>query len=130
MSKKKIFQNQNHPDTDDTEMIGNVFLIPLLLLATVFWNSFKAHAFLPHSIVSCRSPRRLLSTSTCSTRSDGHLSNFHSLGNWIVKQKGLQMSSGDEQENEDLGPQSCNVLGTTLSCCCDNVRQSGIGTGK
>jgi uncharacterized protein (DUF2237 family) len=35
----------------------------------------------------------------------------------------------DDEEDEDSGPQSCNVLGKPLVCCCDNVRNSGIGTG-
>lgn len=36
------------------------------------------------------------------------------------------MSDGDD---EDYGPQSINVLGTPMKCCCENVRNSGIGTG-
>ena len=111
-------------------MKGYVFFIPLLL-ATLFWKSFRAQAFLPQ-IVSFRKqkgknassylyPRRLLS-------GDNHLSKSHPLGNYIEKMSILQMQEDDDDEN--FGPQSCNVLGTTLSCCCDNVRQSGIGTGK
>ena len=38
----------------------------------------------------------------------------------------LQMSDADD---EDYGPQSINVLGTPMRCCCENVRNSGIGTG-
>lgn len=36
------------------------------------------------------------------------------------------MSDGDD---EDYGPQSINVLGAPMKCCCENVRNSGIGTG-
>ncbi len=34
----------------------------------------------------------------------------------------------DESEGDVSGPQSINVLGTQLTCCCANVR-NGIGTG-
>lgn len=43
----------------------------------------------------------------------------------------MNSDSSEEEatEAEDLGPQSISVLGTPLVCCCDNVRNSGIGTG-
>lgn len=34
-----------------------------------------------------------------------------------------------DADDEDYGPQSINVLGTSMRCCCENVRNSGIGTG-
>ena len=54
----------------------------------------------------------------------------------------LKMTLGDDEEDaddfdddddddfdEDDGPRSCNVLGSSLCPCCDNVRETGIGTG-
>lgn len=35
----------------------------------------------------------------------------------------------DDKDEEDVGPQSINVLGAPLVCCCDNVGETGIGTG-
>ena len=35
----------------------------------------------------------------------------------------------DDNDEEEFGPQSINVLGTPLVCCCDNVGNTGIGTG-
>uniref|UniRef100_A0A7S2RNP5 DUF2237 domain-containing protein n=1 Tax=Eucampia antarctica TaxID=49252 RepID=A0A7S2RNP5_9STRA len=35
----------------------------------------------------------------------------------------------DDDEADAIGPQSCNVLGTTLTSCCSNVGGTGIGTG-
>jgi len=40
------------------------------------------------------------------------------------------MTSEDEDDDDFIaGPESCNVLGTTLCACCENVRGTGIGTG-
>lgn len=46
----------------------------------------------------------------------------------------LFMSSSDEDDDTDetvdnTGPSSTNVLGTSLTPCCANVRNTGIGTG-
>ena len=41
----------------------------------------------------------------------------------------LRMSNDDSEGEIDVGPQSINVLGTPLSCCCDNVQDTGMGTG-
>lgn len=43
----------------------------------------------------------------------------------------LRMSDSEDMDDddEDRGSSSTNVLGTSLSPCCTNVRETGIGTG-
>ena len=40
----------------------------------------------------------------------------------------LKAEQGDD-DTSDAKYSGYNVLGTELSCCCSNVRDSGIGTG-
>mmetsp|Transcript_20701 Transcript_20701/g.37612 ORF Transcript_20701/g.37612 Transcript_20701/m.37612 type:complete len:204 (+) Transcript_20701:49-660(+) len=41
----------------------------------------------------------------------------------------LKLSNDDDEDAAPATPSSTNVLGTSLSPCCTNVRDTGIGTG-
>ena len=41
----------------------------------------------------------------------------------------LADSSDDDEDEYQRGPSSTNVLGTSLVPCCENVRDTGVGTG-
>lgn len=38
-------------------------------------------------------------------------------------------AKSDDDDGDMTTPAAVNVLGTALECCCDNVRDTGIGTG-
>ena len=43
--------------------------------------------------------------------------------------KTTQLKAEQQDDTSDAKYSGYNVLGTELSCCCSNVRESGIGTG-
>mmetsp|Transcript_45471 Transcript_45471/g.138274 ORF Transcript_45471/g.138274 Transcript_45471/m.138274 type:complete len:227 (-) Transcript_45471:335-1015(-) len=94
----------------------------LLLYLVVVVNSFS-----PRSIVFAR--RRapghyavLLVDSLTISNSRGQRASNHILS-------ALDDDEDEEASNDILGSSSCNVLGTPLTPCCANVRNTGVGTG-
>ena len=47
----------------------------------------------------------------------------------VARHHTLKLSNDDDEDAVPASPSSTNVLGTSLTPCCTNVRDTGIGTG-
>ncbi len=104
-------------------MITLNFLSLVKCLSLLSWIS-GASCFITNDVVRTRNKSMKINHGFVSEYVYSHESNTLCMG-----RKSEDDQDEEHDDEEDFGPQSINVLGTPLKCCCENVGGSGIGTG-